>query len=80
MIAVLFLDEWNDSRAENRNVDLVVASRAKKQLRNSPLTHCDVDKCIRMHITSKQIELESPGWSGFVRFSILYKTCPTGTF
>ena len=32
MIAVLFLDEWNDSRAENRNVDLVVASRAKKQL------------------------------------------------
>ena len=32
MIAALFLDEWNDSRAENRNVDLVVASRAKKQL------------------------------------------------
>ena len=80
MIAVLFLDEWNDSRAENRNVDLVVASQAKKQLQNSLLTHCDVDKCIRMHITSKRIELESPGWSGFVRFSIFYKTCPTGTF
>ena len=63
MIAVLFLDEWNDFRAENCNVDLVVSSRAKKQLQNSLLTHCDVDKCIRMHITSKQIELESPGWS-----------------
>ncbi len=69
-IAVLFLDERNDSRAENRNVDLVVASWAKKQLRNSPLTHCDVDKCICMHITSKRMELEL----GFVRFSIFYKT------
>ena len=65
---MLFLDEWNDSRAENHNVDLAVASRAKKQLQNFPLTHCDVDKCIRMDITSKRIELESPGWSGFVRF------------
>ena len=67
IIAVLFLDEWNDSHAENRNVDLVVASRAKKQLQNSPLTHCDVDERVCMHMTSKRIELESPGWSGFVK-------------
>ena len=64
-IAVLFLDEWNDSHAENRNRDLVVASRAKKQLRNSPLAHCVVDECVCMHITFKLIKLESPDWSGF---------------
>ena len=59
IIAVLFPDEWNDSCAENCNVDLVVhrfTSWAKKQL--SPLAHCDVDECVCMHITSKQIELK----------------------
>ena len=25
-----------------------------------------ITRCVRMHITSKRIELESPGWSGFV--------------
>ena len=29
-------------------------------------------------ITSKRIELESPGWSGVVRFLIFFKTWPTG--
>ena len=70
---MLFLNQWNDSCAEKANVDLVIASWAKKQRQNSPLAHCDMDKCIRMPITSKQIELESPGRSGFVRFLIFYK-------
>ena len=28
-----------------------------------------IKSCVRMHITSKRIELESPGWSGFVENS-----------
>jgi len=69
-IAMLFPDEWNDSHAENHNIDLVVvvhgiASWAKFSI---ALVHCDLIDCVCMHITSKRIELESPGWSGLVRF------------
>ncbi len=27
-----------------------------------------IKSCVRMHIAFKRIELESPGWSGLVRF------------
>ena len=65
MITVLFSDEWNDLHAENHTVDLVVHGVAS---RDSFEICCDMGECVRMHITSKRIELESPGWSGLVRF------------
>ena len=36
--------------------------------------------CVRIYITSKRIELESPCWSGFEALEILYKIWATGTF
>ena len=65
---IVFNVKTNEGKEFKKNSSLI-------HIENFPISyHPGIMSCVRIYITSKQIELESPGWSGFVKNSKPDKT------